>query len=138
MIAGKLARYSQDPQLTLSQLKKQKVPVDWVPGSESKYAEKYHICGTIQGERSYPKKLLHYSSAPYLLYYQGNLELLQQPLLGIVGPRGASEYAQQVMCKFFDDAKQFNLVTISGFAKGIDQIAHRLSLQHNIPTIAVL
>lgn len=76
--------------------------------------------------------------SPYLFYYQGNLDLLKESCLGIVGPRRPSEYAQQIMQMFCAVAGNYRLVTVSGFARGIDQLAHRCSLKEGIPTIAVL
>jgi hypothetical protein len=42
------------------------------------------------------------------------------------------------MQALFLQAYKYDLVTISGFAMGIDQQAHQLSLKYQIPTIAVL
>jgi hypothetical protein len=39
---------------------------------------------------------------------------------------------------FFKSAEKYQIATISGFARGIDQLAHELSLKHKLPTIAVL
>lgn len=42
------------------------------------------------------------------------------------------------MQALFLQAYKYDLVTISGFARGVDQQAHQLSLKYQIPTIAVL
>ena len=42
------------------------------------------------------------------------------------------------MQTLFLQAYKYDLVTISGFARGVDQQAHQLSLKYQIPTIAVL
>jgi DNA processing protein len=49
-----------------------------------------------------------------------------------------SPYAGQVMKALFQQFQNINLVTVSGLARGVDQECHQLSLQHNIPTIAIL
>lgn len=138
LLSPALATYSTDPELTLSNLKSWNYNPDVDYRKIINYAQQHDIQGITQKDTNYPPLLSKYKSSPYLFYYQGNLSLLQSELLGIVGPRMPSEYAQQVMQTFFDKAQNYNICTISGFARGIDQITHRLSLQHKIPTIAVL
>jgi len=64
--------------------------------------------------------------------------LLSRKVLGIVGPRKQSEYGIQILHKLFQEAKGRDFITVSGMAEGIDQLCHHLSMQHGIPTIAVL
>jgi DNA processing protein len=49
-----------------------------------------------------------------------------------------SPYAQEIMQAFFAAADGYSFVTISGMARGVDQLCHQLSLNSQIPTIAVL
>ncbi|NCO98080.1 hypothetical protein GW864_02810 [bacterium] len=66
------------------------------------------------------------------------MSLLSRKVLGIVGPRKQTDYGIQVLHKLFQEARNHDLVTVSGMAEGIDQLCHHLSMQHGIPTIAVL
>lgn len=75
---------------------------------------------------------------PALLSAIGELSLLDQAAISLVGPRIPSAYGIQVMEVFFQKLKHYQLVTVSGGARGIDQLAHRLSLEHQLPTIVVL
>jgi len=75
---------------------------------------------------------------PYIVYYLGDITLLDKNILGIVGPRKMSEYAKKVVETLFSYAEGYDIVTISGMAEGVDQLCHTLSCQQNIPTIAVL
>lgn len=68
----------------------------------------------------------------------GEFSLLNKPIVAIVGPRIPSNYAEEVLHMLFNYLAQYDIVTISWLAPGVDQIAHRLSLKYNIPTIAVL
>jgi len=70
--------------------------------------------------------------------YLGDISLLSKKILGIVGPRKQSEYGIHILHKLFQETKDRDLVTVSGMAEGIDQLCHHLSMQHGIPTIAVL
>jgi len=75
---------------------------------------------------------------PRLLYVLGNKSVLDKKILGVVGPRQASVYSDQVMRDLFVSVAEYDLVTISGGARGVDTQCHELSLQYNIPTIVVL
>jgi len=70
--------------------------------------------------------------------YLGDISLLSRKILGVVGPRKQTDYGIQVLHKLFQEAGRHELVTVSGMADGIDQLCHHLSMQHGIPTIAVL
>lgn len=78
------------------------------------------------------------TSKPYIVYAMGDMSLLDRPLLGIVWPRRVSAYIRTVM----DDAcallAEYDLVTISWGADGVDTICHELSISRGVPTIMVL
>lgn len=76
---------------------------------------------------------------PKKLFYQGNIELLKDKYLYvcIVGPRKASPYGIQVTEHILDFLKDFNIVTVSGAAYGIDGLVHTLSIKYNIPTVCI-
>ena len=93
---------------------------------------------TIEGEVDFHYKLLLIKSKPHIIYYMGNLELLNQPILWIVGPRMHSSYATEVLKKLFTLAPGYAFVTISWLAPWVDQLCHKMSLEKGIPTIAVL
>jgi DNA processing protein len=40
--------------------------------------------------------------------------------------------------RLFKTLDRYDLVTVSGLAPGVDQLAHRLSIEKGIPTIAIL
>lgn len=47
-------------------------------------------------------------------------------------------YGKKVLETLFGYAGDYDLVTISGMAEGVDQLCHSLSVEHSLPTIAVL
>lgn len=73
-------------------------------------------------DKEYPKELLHLKYPPLVLYYKGNLELLKQESIAVVGSRNPCEYALQAT-KALVLANQ-DKVIVSGLAKGIDAMAH--------------
>lgn len=132
------AIYSADAKLSLTDLKKGNYDQAFDTSKILAYAQDHQIFALTQQDNSYPKRLKNQTSSPFLFYYQGDISLLERPILGIVGPRNPSDYAGQVMNSLFLQLYKYDLVTISGFAKGIDQQAHQLSLKYQIPTILVL
>ena len=92
----------------------------------------------VQGIERYHYKLSLVKSPPYVVYYEGNFDVLDKPLLAIVGPRLKSDYADQVLSNLFAILQRYDIVTISGLADGVDWLVHNLSIQYGIPTIAVI
>lgn len=76
---------------------------------------------------------------PTRLFYEGNIDLLREKHLYIciVGPRKASPYGIQVTEHIIEFLKDFNIITVSGAAYGIDGLVHTLSIKHDIKTIAI-
>lgn len=89
---------------------------------------------------------VHYSSLlreitypPLILYYRGNIKLLnQKAILGVIGSRNATSYTEQSLHYLYPSFKQHKLCIVSGLAKGADHSALKLALKYHLPTIAVL
>ncbi|MCX6824457.1 MAG: DNA-protecting protein DprA [candidate division SR1 bacterium] len=130
--------YSLDPKLPFSQINemdeydrnKYSKLEDWIQ-------EKY-VHAMIASEVDIHYKILPIRPRVQIFYYIGNITLLNQKILGIVGPRAMSLYGKQVLESLFTSAQEYDIVTISGMADGVDQLCHQLSHDYNIPTIAVL
>lgn len=88
--------------------------------------------------KNYPTKLLKLQNPPYVLYYVGDLSLLNKGAVAIVGTRAPSSYGKIVTEKFSKTLAQNNLCIISGLATGVDKIAHECALEVNGKTIAVM
>ncbi len=84
----------------------------------------------------YPKLLRQISDPPPVLSMVGNLELLEKPVIAMVGARNASINANRLTGKFSKELGEKGYVIASGFARGIDTSAHQGSLETG--TIAVL
>lgn len=89
-------------------------------------------------DNHYPKSLLECSDPPPLLYAKGNLNLLNQKSIAIVGSRNASVQGEKNAEAFAHDLAKLNLCIVSGLALGIDGAAHRGALQAKGATIAVV
>ena len=68
----------------------------------------------------------------------GNVELLQNSSIAIVGSRDASEYGKKFAAQFATSIAHSNITIVSGMAIGIDSVAHENSIDEVGKTIAVL
>jgi len=89
---------------------------------------------------SFPEVLRHIDSPPQALYQLGAPlgQLLERPVVTIVGSRSASAYGQRVTEELAGQLAERGVVVVSGLALGIDGIAHRAALQAGGLAIAVL
>lgn len=94
---------------------------------------------SIESE-SYPKLLKNIYDAPLKLYTLGNIEILNQIGIAIVGSRKATEYGKKVAIKMSKELSEHGINIISGLALGIDTYAHKGNIlaDSSGKTIAVL
>ena len=85
----------------------------------------------------YPQLLYEISDAPPILFYKGNIKCLKDECLAVVGPRKSTHYGNQA-AEYFTKACSDYFTIVSGFAKGIDLIAHQTCVKENKKTIAVM
>lgn len=130
--------YSSQQDITISHLKESNYDPSIDTSLVAHWMDTREVKATVEWDMDYPSKLLQIPSRPYILYYKWNLELLNKPLLGIVGPRKHSDFAKSMVQKLIHQAIHHDLATVSGLAIWVDQLAHKFSLENNIPTIAVL
>lgn len=88
-------------------------------------------------DEDYPKQLKRIFDPPAFLFVKGREELLNNPALGIIGTRVPTNYGQQITRQFTSELCHEGFTIVSGFARGIDTIAHRTAIQQGGPTIAV-
>jgi DNA processing protein len=87
---------------------------------------------------AYPPLLREIPDPPLVLHFRGDISLLAQPSIAIVGSRRASPYAINVAQQLATQLASAGLVVVSGLARGIDTAAHRAALDSSAKTIAVL
>lgn len=88
---------------------------------------------------AYPRRLLHCTDAPRLLFYKGTADLNCKKVVAVVGTRRNTEYGQRLTNELIEGlSSQEDILLVSGLAHGIDTIAHRAALNKNIDTIGVL
>lgn len=80
------------------------------------------------------------SEKPFLLFYRGNISLLQNlnnnvAVIGLVDPTAEIEERENQILRMLVDE---NINIVSGLAKGCDSIAHKFCVNNDFKTIAVL
>lgn len=137
----KLIDYSTNPELKISELWQKQLDFWQQQKADPKIIsriKKNHISWHRHANKDFHYKGKAIKPKIKLYYFQWNIAVLNQQILGIVWPRIISPYTKKVLENLFNQAKNYKLVTISWLASGVDQYAHTLSIQHKIPTIAVL
>ncbi|MFD1314986.1 DNA-processing protein DprA [Namhaeicola litoreus] len=89
-------------------------------------------------DQTYPEKLKHCSDGPLLIFTKGNVYFEKQRSVSIIGTRMMTNYGKSFLEEFMAEIKIHNPIIISGLAYGVDIYAHKLALEHNLQTIAVL
>lgn len=92
----------------------------------------------LYGESGFPQKLMDIVDPPYWLFVQGNIQLLSNKSIAVVGTRNPTQEGDRIARYVIESLIGCGYVTISGLANGIDQIVHEESLRCNLPTIAIL
>ncbi|MCB9991960.1 MAG: DNA-protecting protein DprA [Rhodospirillales bacterium] len=105
---------------------------------EKEYERVKKLGGEIitAADPDYPLALSAIEDAPPVLTALGNIELLQQPSMAIVGARNASINGRKFAEKLAAELGAFGQVVSSGMARGIDTAAHSGALPTG--TIAVV
>ncbi len=89
-------------------------------------------------DAAYPEILKQIYDPPKVLYLKGNSEVLQEPMLAVVGARKATHYGLRVAETIARELAEAGLCVVSGMARGIDTAAHKGALSVLKPTVAVL
>ncbi len=82
----------------------------------------------LWGQDGYPAGLQEIADAPPILWTQGNLDLLQRPMVALVGARNASSLGLRMARRLGEGLGAAGLVVVSGLARGVDAEAHQAAL----------
>ena len=89
----------------------------------------------LQGDPDWPRVIDDLADAPPLLWTLGRLDLLQRPMIALVGARNASSLGTRMAKAMAADLTAAGFVVVSGLARGVDAAAHLAALPGG--TIAV-
>ncbi len=103
---------------------------------ELERAEKLGIEILFIKEEAFPEELKKIPYPPLFLYIKGTI--LESPKFAIVGSRKPSPYGKEVALYFSERLSEAGLTLVSGLARGIDTIVHKVCVERKRPTLAVL
>jgi len=88
-------------------------------------------------DREYPLRLKEIYDPPVVLFVRGNVEILSQPGIAMVGTRHPTPYGVGMAERLANDLAARGLVIISGMARGVDTASHRGAIAAKGKTLAV-
>jgi DNA processing protein len=97
---------------------------------------RHHVLPFTDGR--YPTLLRSTEQHPVVLFVIGNLEVLNDPQLAVVGTRNPTPQGRETAREFSEYLAGRGLAVTSGLAEGIDSAAHRGALAAQGITVAVL
>ena len=116
--------------------------IDWLRNTDFASLElqyrKEAIHFLMYEDALYPKRLKEIYLPPVVLFYKGRLELFNRLSIGIVGARNHTPYSKEALEYLLPDILERKVSIISGLARGVDSLAHQLTLDLNGETIAVI
>lgn len=89
-------------------------------------------------DEQYPSLLKQIPDAPPFLYARGDLGVLDQPCIALVGARDMSEYGSRIVAHLVPPLVAAGMVTVSGLAHGVDAEVAKETLRAGGRTVAVL
>jgi DNA processing protein len=88
-------------------------------------------------EAAYPLCLKEIYDPPAIVYVRGDVEILTQPGIAVVGTRHPTPYGSGMAERLACDLAVQGLVIISGMARGVDTASHRGAISAKGKTVAV-
>lgn len=104
----------------------------------AEYMQKNNIKMITLQDEKYPQKLKNIYDPPVVLYIKGNVDILNDLSIGIIGSRNCTEYGVKIAKHFAYNLARNNINIVSGLAKGIDKYAHIGAIRAKKATIAVI
>ena len=107
------------------------VNIDWLNTNNT------HQIITIE-DSEYPTQLKRIDNPPPVLFVQGDVTILKEPQLAIVGSRNPTQGGRDNAYEFAKYLARNGLCITSGLALGIDGFSHKGALDANAPTVSVV
>lgn len=99
--------------------------------------ERHDVFATTYFSSTFPHLLKEIDDPPFILFYRGNVDLLNTRCLAVVGTRKVSSYGRRIATDFTAILSD-HFTIVSGLAYGVDSVAHETTLKNNGKTIAIL
>ena len=121
---------------TLETHRTQFTPHVWKRAETALHASETYRQFVTWEDELFPKRLLEIPNPPYCLFYEGDLEVLQERTTAMVGSRELNRISQLLVSHYHSLIEE--TVSVSGGALGVDGLVHDYALSKKRPTVAVL
>ena len=105
---------------------------------ELQYIQNHEIQTMYFQDDNYPMRLKHCYDGPVLLFSAGNIDLENPRIISVVGTRQITSHGTEFCRKLISDLAPLNPIIVSGFAYGVDIVAHQAAMDMGLQTIAVV
>ncbi|WP_291115162.1 DNA-processing protein DprA [Flavobacterium sp. UBA6135] len=105
---------------------------------ELQFIEQEQISTCFYQEDTYPNRLKHCIDGPVLLFSTGTINYENKKILSVVGTRQITSYGTDFCKQLIEDLAPLDPIIVSGFAYGVDIVAHQAAIDNNLQTIGVL
>lgn len=130
MIQSVLPHYD----LSKHNIDKYKLLIDKIDQEHYKHNIKY----ITFADEQYPIMLKNISNFPKVIYYKGDINLLNyKRKIGVIGSRKPTPYGKFITTNLVKQLSQNDFCIVSGFASGIDSISHKTAIENSAKTICV-
>jgi DNA processing protein len=89
-------------------------------------------------DAAYPEHLREIADSPPILYLKGELLSADRWAVSVVGTRRVTAYGRQVVERLVAELARSGVTIVSGLARGVDALGHRVALEAGGRTLAVL
>lgn len=114
-------------------------PNEEIITEEINYIIKHQVGFCSITDPEYPAALHHCNDSPFLLFYRGRLPATGKRLISVVGTRSATDYGKECCVRLIKSLAEYEQIAIvSGFAYGIDIVAHQTAIECGLETYAVV
>lgn len=105
---------------------------------EAEFILKNNITPIAFNSPDYPERLKHCLDGPLLLFMSGHTQFRSRHVISIVGTRQVTAYGMECCRKLIADLAPLDPVIVSGFAYGVDIVAHQAAMENGLQTFGVL
>ena len=106
--------------------------------AELKYIENNGITVSYFQDKTYPERLKHCIDGPLLLFSSGNINFNNRKIISIVGTRKITSYGTEFCKSLISELAPLNPIIVSGFAYGVDIVAHQAAIENDLQTIGIV
>ena len=106
--------------------------------AELKYILNNKINVSYFQDKNYPERLKHCIDGPLLLFSSGTIDFTNRKIISIVGTRNITSYGTEFCKTLISELAPLNPIIVSGFAYGVDIVAHQAAMENDLQTIGIV